>query len=483
MQQLSYKSLIKNIAGNRITRQAALKGLNSALYKNLVKDSEPKLKKIHQRKYEWVKAMLADVNYNMSKGRISKHSFNRLVDVIADGAFHIDQDNYQETISKYKEKYGVEPPSFLVVSPTQKCNLSCTGCYAGSNVESKPTLSYTYLDKLLQEFHDEADGRFIVVSGGEPLMYKSEGHNILDIFEKYDDTFFMFYTNGTLITKEVAERLERLGNATPSISVEGFREHTDARRGEGTFDKILQSMANLREAGVTFCVSATATEENAHVLLDDRFYEFFFNEQGASYMWQFQLMPIGRGNEIFNLMPSPETRVKLLRKWEELLSEKQYCVVDFWNSGVLTHGCIAYGRNEGYAYIDWNGNIMPCVFVPYWEDNIIDLYDNGKKFADALKSNLFQRGRQWQHDYNPEVNDVPKNLLMPCSIKDHYANFRKNILTENTKGEDKVSEEVLHDENYYKNLVEYDKRLHELTDPIWEEEYLSELKVKQENYS
>ena len=154
--------------------------------------------------------------------------------------------------------------------------------------------------------------------------------------------------------------------------------------------------------------------------------------------------------------------------------------MDFWNSGVLTHGCIAYGRNEGYAYIDWNGNIMPCVFVPYWEDNIIDLYDSGKKFADALKSNLFQRGRQWQHDYNPVVNEVPKNLLMPCSIKDHYANFRKNIVTENTKGEDEVSEAVLHDKNYYKNLVEYDKRLHELTDPIWENEYLSELKVKQE---
>ena len=483
MPQLNYKTLIKNISGNRVTRQAALKGLESALYKNLVTNTEPKLKKINQRKYEWIKALLANVNYNMTKGRISKHSFNRLVDVIADGAFHIDQSSYQETISKYKEKYGVEPPTFLVVSPTQKCNLNCTGCYAGSNVESKPTLPYTYLDKLLQEFHDEADGRFVVVSGGEPLMYKSEGHNILDIFEKYSDTFFMFYTNGTLITKKVAERLERLGNATPSISVEGFQEHTDARRGKGTFDKILQGMANLREAGVTFCVSATATEENAHVLLDDRFYDFFFEEQGASYMWQFQLMPIGRGNEIFNLMPSPETRVKLLRKWEYLLSEKKYSVVDFWNSGVITHGCIAYGRNEGYAYIDWNGNIMPCVFVPYWEDNIIDLYDNGKKFADALKSGLFRRGRQWQHDYNPVANEVPKNLLMPCSIKDHYANFRKNILTENSKGEDQVSEDVLHDENYYKKLVEYDRRLHELTDPIWEKEYLSELKLKQEKQS
>lgn len=466
------------MAGNNLVRKAALKALDNGIYRNLVTNSEPKLKKINERKYEWIKALLADVDFNLSRGRISKHSFNRLIDVMADGAFHIDQSNYHETISKYKQMHGIEPPSFLVVSPTQRCNLNCKGCYAGSNTSSKPTLSFDYLDRLLQEFHDEADGRFVVISGGEPLMYKDQGYTLLDIFERYDDVFFMFYTNGTLITREIAQRLERLGNAIPSISVEGFRDHTDARRGKGTFDKILHAMANLREAGVTFCISATATEENADVLLDDSFYNFFFEEQGASYMWQFQMMPIGRGNEIFNLMPQPETRLKLLRKWEYLLRERKYCVVDFWNSGVLTHGCIAYGRNGGYAYIDWNGNVMPCVFVPYYEDNICDLYDNGYQFADALKSNLFTRGRKWQYDYNPVVNEVPRNLLMPCSIRDHYANFRENILTARSSGEDKISEEILNDNNYYNNLVAYDEKLHALTDKIWDEEYLSEMKVK-----
>jgi MoaA/NifB/PqqE/SkfB family radical SAM enzyme len=76
-------------------------------------------------------------------------------------------------------------------------------------------------------------------------------------------------------------------------------------------------------------------------------------------------MPIGRGKDTIELMPTPEQRVQLYRKWEYLLSEKKYCVADFWNSGVLTDGCIAQGRRGGYLHIDWNGNITHCVFIPY----------------------------------------------------------------------------------------------------------------------
>jgi MoaA/NifB/PqqE/SkfB family radical SAM enzyme len=36
--------------------------------------------------------------------------------------------------------------------------------------------------------------------------------------------YFLFFTNGTLITKEVAEKLAQLGNVTPAISVEGFEK-------------------------------------------------------------------------------------------------------------------------------------------------------------------------------------------------------------------------------------------------------------------
>jgi MoaA/NifB/PqqE/SkfB family radical SAM enzyme len=47
-------------------------------------------------------------------------------------------------------------------------------------------------------------------------------------------------------------------------------------------------------------------------------------------------------------------------------------VGDFWNSGVAAEGRIAYARPGGYFYVNWNGNVTPCAFVPYYKDNIVD---------------------------------------------------------------------------------------------------------------
>src|SRR6056297_491309 len=124
--------------------------------------------------------------------------------------------------------------------------------------------------------HDKMHSRFVTISGGEPFVYKSEGKTLLDIFEKYNDVFFLVYTNGTLITPKVADRLAKAGNVTLAISVEGFERETDARRGKGVFKKILQAFENLRNAGVPFGTSVTPTSQNVDLLLTDEFYDYYF---------------------------------------------------------------------------------------------------------------------------------------------------------------------------------------------------------------
>jgi len=67
---------------------------------------------------------------------------------------------------------------------------------------------------------------------------------------------------------------------------------------------------------------------------------------------------------------------------------------------------------------------------------------------------------------------------MPCSIRDHYKNFKENIITSDTKGSDSIADEILHDPEYYENLVKYDEELSKMTEPVWEEEYLVKEKIK-----
>jgi len=284
--------------------------------------------------------------------------------------------------------------------------------------------------------------------------------------------FFLVYTNGTMINEQVARRLVESANVTPAISVEGFEKETDERRGAGTFKKILSAIEHLRGHGIPFGISVIATSRNIDVLMGDDFYDFYFEQQGASYMWEFQLMPIGRGKDELDLMVNPQQRLKLYRKWEQLLGEKKYCLADFWNSGVLARGCIAYGRSGGYVYVDWHGNVTPCAFIPYYVDNIYELYKSGRTLADAVFSDFMKNGRKWQSQYGLDNWKKPDNWLMPCSIRDHYETFRNSVLPKEAMPEDQNAREALESSEYFEVLKNYDEELYDLTENIWQNEYL-----------
>ncbi len=475
---------MKSTAGNvvlnlytnvKLFRNIITSNIDKRIFKSIVETETDNLKTVQRKKYDYLSALLYSIKRNIGKKYISKNFIKNVGGFIASlevSCIH-DKDPARDN-SSFISKYGMDPPMFIVLSPTQRCNLNCIGCYAASNAKTAATLPYDIVDKIIAEVHDSFNGRFVTISGGEPFMYQSDGKTLIDIFRKYDDMFFLVYTNGTLIDEELANTIAELGNVTPAVSIEGTEEQTDKRRGKGTSERILKGFENLRNAGVPFGLSITATNHNINTVLDEKFYDYCFDELGATYMWQFQFMPIGRGKETFDLVVKPQDRIKMYRMWERMLSEKKYCIADFWNSGVLTHGCIAYGANRGYIYIDWNGNIMPCVFVPYYEDNVYDVYKNGKTLGDALFSGLMKKGNKWQIDYALKDKKKPGNWLMPCSIRDHYENFRKNILNNNNiRGENLEAQEILNDEEYYNNMIKYDEELKKLTEDIWEKEYLN----------
>ncbi len=106
----------------------------------------------------------------------------------------------------FERKNGFSPPFTVLISPTMQCNLQCTGCYSGRYVREKG-LSFQLLDRILGRAHSMGS-IFIVFSGGEPLTRKDE---LLRLVEKYDDMYFMFYTNGTLISEQVADELYPIG--------------------------------------------------------------------------------------------------------------------------------------------------------------------------------------------------------------------------------------------------------------------------------
>jgi len=294
------------------------------------------------------------------------------------------------------EELGVGVPSLILMDPTAACNLNCTGCWAQS-YDKADKLEPELFDRILREAK-ELGIYWIVLSGGEPFAYP----HLMDIVEEHQDMAFMAYTNGTLIDDETARRMGKVANLSPAFSLEGWKDSTDARRGQGTFDKVREAMARLRENGVYFGVSVTATRENVDEIFSDEFVDWLVDE-GAVYMWSFHYVPVGHNPEL-NLMLTPDQRAELKTKVERLRSENPILVADFWNDGEATQGCIAGGRI--YFHINAAGEIEPCAFAHFATDNIRDI-----SLEEALQNPLFKEMQKRQ-----PFND---NHLIPCPIIDN----------------------------------------------------------------
>ena len=349
--------------------------------------------------------------------------------------------------AQYKKEHGFRPPSIMLVSPTMRCNYHCAGCYA-ANYTRDDDLPPELFDRVLNEAK-ELTTKFFVILGGEPFVYKP----LLDIFERHNDAPFQVYTNGALIDEEMANRLAKLGNVAPQISIEGFREETDRRRGPGAFDRAMRAMDNLRKAGCIFAFSVMVTRDNVDAVTSEEFIDLMI-EKGCLYGWYFLYMPVG-GDPDLNLMPTPEQRNQLRLAGKHFRKTKPILIADFWNDAPLTGGCISGART--YFHINHKGDVEPCIFVHFATDNI-----KNTSLEKALNSPFFNGLRR--------MEPFCYNTLRPCPIIDHPKLMRMAIKRYGAYPTHEGAESLLSSE-IAEGLDCYAQGVKELFDPVWDREY------------
>ncbi|MCX6384368.1 MAG: radical SAM protein [Actinobacteria bacterium] len=347
---------------------------------------------------------------------------------------------------EFVKKHGINPPNHLVISPTMACNLKCFGCYAWE-YSKKNDLPYDVCNRII----DEANAigiYFFVITGGEPFYWD----NLFDFLERHNDSFFQIYTNGLLIDDKVAEKLAQLGNAIPCVSVEGFKEETEARRGIGSWDKIMNTFDTLKRHGVIYGFSVTATRKNNDIVVSDEFIDIMI-KKGVFVGWYFNYIPIGREPDM-NLMPTPQQRDYRRKRILEIRKTKNITIADFWNDGNLVQGCMAGGKN--YLHINVDGDVEPCVFVHFAADNIKE-----KSLVEIITSPFFMAFRKRQ--------PYSENLLRPCSIIDSPQILRDVIAETGAHPTHEGAETII--TTLAKPLDEYAEAWKCYADKAWETEY------------
>jgi len=278
------------------------------------------------------------------------------------------------------EENGLHVPPFLIYSITNKCNLKCKGCYAEThNSITNNQMSPERKISVLEEARELGIG-VVLLAGGEPLIEK----DILTITKDFPEIIFPLFTNGLLIDEEIIRSLKTQKNVIPVVSLEGDKEMTDDRRGDGVFKKVSSALSLLKSNRIFYGVSITISRSNFDLIINEEFIKDLV-ENGCILFFLVEYVPVEQGTEEQEI--TQEQREKLKKITDEFSKKFLALFIAFPGSEEEFGGCLAAGR--GFLHISAHGDVEPCPFSPFSDSNL-----NKLTLKEALKSELLLKIRE-----------------------------------------------------------------------------------------
>ena len=251
----------------------------------------------------------------------------------------------------------------VVWNSTKTCNLKCRHCYMSSDNKKYQNELTTqeaknFIDDLA-DFHVPV----LLFSGGEPLIRP-------DFFElaEYAQVKGVrptLSTNGTLITREVAQRIKDIGVGYVGISLDGLQDVNDQFRGvEGAFQKAMEGIQNCVAVGQRVGLRFTINHHNIQEL--ENIFDFIEREN-INRVCFYHLVYSGRGTAMKNQdVTAEESRramdiiIRRTKDFEDRGLEKEILTVDNHCDGVYMYlKALAEGNDQQAAqikkYISMNG--------------------------------------------------------------------------------------------------------------------------------
>lgn len=184
-----------------------------------------------------------------------------------------------------------------------QCNMNCQHCY--SRVEAKSRFERMTLRQaeFIADSIIEAKALHVHFGGGEPLMRR----DFLKIATKISNAglTFSLSTNGTYLTKQIAERISALRITSVGLSLYGTSAfiHDAFTRYPGAFGKLIEALSCLKSAKVknkfvfTLCAKTVSEIKNLFELANKlgveeiQFYPFKIVGNAIQQLEQLRLEP------------------------------------------------------------------------------------------------------------------------------------------------------------------------------------------------
>ena len=171
---------------------------------------------------------------------------------------------------------------FLYIVPTVQCNLNCTYCHIQHGRENRKSVSMNVptlirgLDIFKSYGGFEEENGEIMYYGGEPFLEPDFLLKSLEMIRSYSSKIkITIFTNGTLITEELAEKLKKY-KLYVIVSMDGRESAHDAARiekgGAPSYKKAEKGYRYLQKAGIDVGISLVAGTHNIDRLEEEVWY-------------------------------------------------------------------------------------------------------------------------------------------------------------------------------------------------------------------
>jgi len=296
------------------------------------------------------------------------------------------------------------PPRLIFWETTAGCNLACIHCRRTTVADQllpqdlTTAEAYDLIDQIVAFARP-----ILVLSGGEPLFRP----DIFAIARYASDAGLIvaLATNGTLIDRDVAQRIRQSGIQRVSVSFDGADAPThDLFRGQGAFARAIAGINSLREAGVPYQINTTVARHNVAQMPQTL---AMARDLGATALHLFLLVPVGCGVEIADDQQISPAEYEAVLHWlydaemEGGIELKATCAPHYFRivrqrqaaerrAGIvrerphshhrqeraggdgaspsgrhpmnaMTKGCLA---GSGVCFISHRGEVFPCGYLP-----------------------------------------------------------------------------------------------------------------------
>lgn len=286
--------------------------------------------------------------------------------------------SYGDVVAKVREENLLFS---VMLELTYRCNLDCFFCYNDLGLRGTPLRRQQYLD-LLDELH-ELGVLHLVLTGGEPLAHP----HFFELGRRARDLRFAVRvkSNGHALRGSLARRLhEEVDPMIVEVSLHGSRAETHDRqtRVAGSFDRLTENLAKMKELGLRLKINSTVTRWNEGEL--EQMYELA-DDLGVPLQFDPEVTPRDDGDRSpLDVAPSRDGLLRLFRLQQERARRYEEGRTDVPSPpparegdqvavpmpGAARRYC---GAGTSSLTVDPYGNVYPCV---QWRRSVGNLHES-----------------------------------------------------------------------------------------------------------